>query len=138
MKKTHWSRVLATGLFVAICISWTHGSAQTALSDGYMLEDYGLDAAGDLVDICTLGPIHDDYVAARAFCYGFFEGATHYDDALSSSPDYKRLICAPNTTTRTEAVDAFVAYMQANPRYRSEAPIDAIFRALIAKWPCGG
>jgi hypothetical protein len=106
------------------------------LSDGYMLEDYELDSAADLVDICTLESAHPDHIAARSFCYGYFDGAYHYDLALSSSPDYKDIICAPENTTRTQAVEAFVAYLRANPQYGSEMPIDAIFRALSTKWPC--
>lgn len=111
---------------------WAH----TKLSDGYTLEDFSLGTAGDLVDLCTLEQSHPDHVAARAFCYGFFEGGTHYDEAISTSPTYKKIVCDPPETTRTQAVEVFVSYVRANPRYASETPVDTIFRALVAKWPC--
>ena len=110
--------------------------AQTTLSDGYTLEDFSLGTAGDLVDVCTLEQSHPDHVAAMAFCYGFFEGGMHYDEAISTSPTYKKIVCDPPGTTRTEAVEVFVSYVRANPRYASETPVDTIFRALVAKWPC--
>ncbi|MEA2079684.1 MAG: hypothetical protein U9P00_07480, partial [Pseudomonadota bacterium] len=47
--------------------------AQTMLSDGYTLEDFSLGTAGDLENLCTLEQSHPDHVAAKAFCYGFFE-----------------------------------------------------------------
>lgn len=123
--------VLGAGLLVS-----GQPGAETTLSDGYTLEDFHLRTAADLVDICTLGEDHPDHMAARAFCYGFFEGGAHYDDAISTSPTYKKIVCDPPGTARTEAVDVFVTYMRANPQYASDAPIDTIFRALVAKWPC--
>ncbi len=112
--------------------------AETKLSDGYSLEDFSLLTAADLVDICTLEQSHPDHVAARAFCYGFFEGGIHYHDAISTSPPYQRISCSPPETTRTQAVEVFVTYVRANPQYASKRPIDTIFRALVAKWPCEG
>ena len=136
MRRAMLGRILVVCMTIVMSTSWALVSAQTLLSDGYVLEDFGLKSAGDLVDICTLEKSHPDHVAAMAFCYGFFEGGIHYDTALTSSPSYKKLICDPDGTTRTDAVNEFVAYMQANPNYKSEMPIDAIFRALMAKWPC--
>jgi hypothetical protein len=88
------------------------------------------------VDICTLEQSHPDHVTAMAFCYGFFEGGTHYDDAISTSSTYRKIVCDPPGTTCTQAVDVFVTYVRASPQYASKAPIDTIFRALVAKWPC--
>lgn len=136
MKRANWGRGLAVCVFVMACMLGAQGVAETRLSDGYVLDDYDLDAAGDLVDICTLEEGHIHYEAARAFCFGFFEGAKQYDDLLGASPAYDEIVCAPKGMTRTEAVNEFLAYMQANPQYQSESPIDAVFRAMIAKWPC--
>jgi len=131
-----WSAIVAIAV---LTVGWLVSGqllAGTKLSDGYSLEDFSLDTAADLVDICTLEKSHPDHVAAMAFCYGFFEGGTHYDDALSTSPSYRKLVCDPEGTTRTKAVEVFVEYVRANPQYGSKAPIDTIFRALVAKWPC--
>lgn len=103
---------------------------------GYTEADLILDSAGDLVDVCAIGVSHDHHDAARAFCYGFFEGAIHYDEAISLTTHYVDLVCSPDGTTRVQAVDVFLKYMAANPQYRGEQPIDAIFRALMNEWPC--
>ena len=136
MKIKNWFVIVAVAVVTASWLVSEPLRAQTTLSDGYTLEDFSLDTAGDLVDICTLEQSHPDHVAAMAFCYGFFEGGTHYDDAISTSPTYRKIVCDPVGTTRTQAVEVFVTYVRANPQYASKAPIDTIFRALVAKWPC--
>jgi hypothetical protein len=136
MKIKGWSGIVGVTVLIAGWLVSEQLRAQTTLSDGYTLEDFSLRTAGDLVDICTLEQSHPDHVPAKAFCYGFFEGGAHYDDAISTSPTYKKIFCDPPGTTRTEAVEVFVTYVRANPEYASKAPIDTIFRALVAKWPC--
>jgi hypothetical protein len=133
-----WTGIAGVAVLTAGWLVSGQLRAATVLSDGYTLEDYRLQDAANLVDVCTLGAGHPDHVTARGFCYGFFEGATHYHDTISMSPSYQKIVCAPTGATRTDAVEVFVAYIQANPQYGSEGPIDAIFRALVAKWPCEG
>jgi hypothetical protein len=133
-----WTGIVGAAVLTAGWLVSGQLWAQTKLSDGYTLEDFSLRTAADLVDICTLEQSHFDHMAARAFCYGFFEGGTHYDDAMSSSPTHKKIVCDPPGTTRMETVEVFVSYVRTNPQYGSETPIDTIFRALVAKWPCEG
>ena len=131
-----WSGIAAIAVLIACWLIPGQVRAETRLSDGYSLEDFNLHTASDLVDICVLDKSHPDHIAAMAFCYGFFEGGIHYDDAISHSPSYRKIVCDPEGTTRTQAVEVFVSYVRANPQYGAEAPIDTIFRALVAKWPC--
>ena len=131
-----WAGIAGVAVLTAGWLVSGQLRAATVLSDGYTLEDYTLRTAANLANVCTLGADHPDHVTARGFCYGFFEGATHYHDTIAMSPSYQKIVCAPTGATRTDAVEVFVAYIQANPQYGSEAPIDAIFRALVAKWPC--
>jgi hypothetical protein len=133
-----WTGIVGAAVLTAGWLVSGQLWAQTKLSDGYTLEDFRLRTAADLVDVCTLEQNHFDHMAARAFCYGFFEGGTHYDDAMSSSPTHKKIVCDPPGTTRMETVEVFVSYVRTNPQYGSETPIDTIFRALVAKWPCEG
>lgn len=107
-----------------------------ANTDGYTLEDLKLQSAGDLVDVCTIETGHEEYVAAVAFCYGFFEGAIRYAEAIADSKYRKPLVCAPEGTTRLQAVQVFVEYINENPQYVDEGPVDAIYRALMPRWPC--
>lgn len=107
-------------------------------TDSYTLEDLKLRSADDLVDVCTIEAGHEEYVAAVAFCYGFFEGAIRYAEAIADSKYHKQLVCPPEGTTRLQAVHVFVEYLHANPQYSDERPVDAIYRALMTRWPCTG
>ncbi len=127
--------LLAATVFVAVAVVSGQALAQTKTPSGYNLEDFQLRTSADLLDICTLGPDDPDSVVAKAFCYGFIEGAAHYDEALADGTKVK-IFCGPDTLTRGQAVDEFVAFVRANPQYMTEAPVNTIFRALVAKWPC--
>ena len=97
---------------------------------------FAIDTAGDLIEVCTVDNSHANHQAATAFCYGFFEGAAHYDNALEQSPLHVNLLCEPQDLTRQQAVAVVVEYLAANPQYNSEPAVDGAFRALIAEWPC--
>ena len=122
---------------IVLCSSWLAPATAMAASDGFTLNDIELNSAGDLVDVCTVQSDHEHYDSAVAFCYGFFEGAIRYHQAIAGTEQSKKLVCAPDGTTRLQAVDVFVGYLQANPQYSSEGTVDTIFRALMARWPCG-
>jgi len=136
MRDSKWTGICAAAVLAASVFFPAQMYAQTDQMDGYDLQDFRLESAGHLVDVCTLEQNHPDHRTALAFCYGFFEGGIHYDRALQSSPDHPRIVCEPDGTTRTQAVEVFVTYIKANSQYAAEMPIDAIFRALIDKWPC--
>jgi len=123
--------VLSSGLLVS-----SNLHAATSTSDGYSIEDFKLRTTADLVDVCTLEMGHADYTAALAFCYGFMEGVTHYDNAITKLEEVEDLVCVPDNVTRTQSVAMFIEYTKANPQYGAEPPIDGLFRALVAKWPC--
>ncbi|MDH3888336.1 MAG: Rap1a/Tai family immunity protein [Gammaproteobacteria bacterium] len=138
MKIKNWKGILGVAIVTAGWLVSGQLSAETVLSDGYTLEDFNLHTASDLVDVCTIGQGHADHKTAMGFCYGFFEGGAHYHNTISNSETYHKIVCEPPKTTRTQAVEVFVTYIRANPQYASEAPIDAIFRALVDQWPCEG
>ena len=129
-------RLLTAIAALALCTGSLGVGADTMSSKGYSLEDYHLGSAQDLVDLCTLEESHPDYAIAKSFCYGFFEGAIHYHDTIKEMPGYVEIVCDPEGTTRTAAVIEFTRYLQSNPQYGSEMPLDAVFRALSARWPC--
>ncbi|MDX2419039.1 MAG: Rap1a/Tai family immunity protein [Xanthomonadales bacterium] len=132
---THW-RWAGVLSIVLLGAGWIAPGSAHAGTDGYTLEDLKLDSAGDLMDVCTIDPTHEHYTAGLAFCYGFFEGAIRYDQAISGTDNYVDLVCSPDGTTRLQAVEVFVNYMSENQQYSDERPVDVIFRALIASWPC--
>lgn len=132
MQTMRWTRILGAAVVTA---GWLL-SGNLHATDGYSLEDFTLSTADDLADICAVEIGHEDYEVATAFCYGFIEGAIHYDNAVAGSEWYEDIVCHPTEITRAQTVMVYSAYMKANPQYGSEQPIDAIFRALVAKWPC--
>jgi hypothetical protein len=127
---------LGTLGFALLSTGWLLSTNLHAASDGYSIEDFRLGTGGDLVRVCTVDAGHEHREIAKAFCYGFFEGATHYDDAISGSEWYQDIVCAPDDATREQAVTVFIEYINVNPQHGSEPPIDAIFRALVDEWPC--
>jgi len=133
MRQWNWTAVLSVVLLGALCIA---PGKLVAASEGFTLEDVKLSTAGELLDACTIKPEDEHYDVARAFCYGFFEGGIRFNQALAGAENHKELFCAPEGTTRLQGVEVFTSYLQANPQHATEGPIDAIFRALMAKWPC--
>jgi hypothetical protein len=125
-----------TLVLAALAASSLGTHADTLSSDGYSIEDFKLRSATDLVDVCTIETSHPDHAIATAFCYGFFEGAARYDDAISGTEWYVDIVCTPADANRSQAVAVFVEHMGANPQHGSDTPIDAVFRALSAQWPC--
>ncbi len=135
MNIRQWFGFVAATVLVAGALVSGQALGQTKTPSGYSLEDFQLRTTQDLFDICNLDPGVSDYVTAKSFCYGFIEGAAHYDEALEDGTKIA-IVCAPETATREQAVEAFTMYVRANPQYLKEKPIDTVFRAIIAKWPC--
>lgn len=111
-------------------------AAMSAAQVSAEARDITLGSAGALAEICTVAPSDADSAAELGFCYGFFEGAIRYHQALSGTDKKQHLVCAPAGTTRQQAVEVFVSFVQENPEYNSEAPIDTVIRSLVAHWPC--
>jgi hypothetical protein len=124
-------------LSIALLASgWLAPADVSAAAPPDALRDLRLTSAGDLLNICTHQPEQEDYTAAMSFCYGFFEGGIRYAEAISGANNPRNLVCAPAGTTRLQAVEVYIDYMRANSQYLGEQPIDAVYRALIGKWPC--
>lgn len=130
---TRWTR---TGLLGMALWSAAWIAPATADSGSFTIADLKLRSASELADVCTVEATNADYVAALAFCYGFFEGAIRYAEAIAGPEAHKNLVCPPEGATRMQAVETFVDYLRANPQFASEGPVDTIYRALMPRWPC--
>lgn len=128
---------IALAMAVAMVLGTVASFAEAKESITYGHDDYELDTARDLLDVCTVAPAHEDHDVARAFCFGFFAGGLHFHDAVGGTPDFPRIACAPETTTRSEVVDTFVTYVRGHTQYLTEPPMQTVFRAVVNKWPCG-
>jgi hypothetical protein len=106
--------------------------AQDGVAD---LDDFAVDTAQDLVDLCAVDSSNSLHNEALQFCYGFFEGMIHYHDRLVG-PESKPIVCPTGQVTRQDVVDMYLAFAQANPQFMDEDPADNVMRAAIAEWPC--
>jgi hypothetical protein len=73
---------------------------------------------------------------AEAYCYGYFKGGADFHRALTSGSKYPPIACPGPGVTVRDGVAVFVDYARSHPQYLTEAPMDTVFRAVIAKWPC--
>jgi Rap1a immunity proteins len=119
-------------LFFGMVLASTFGTTQAA----FVPEEFKLDQARQLLNVCTVSTSNPNYLEAYGFCVGYFTGAMHYHRALAKGPDHKAIVCPEHTVTRAEAISAFVAWAKDNPQYLTEEPLEAVMRAAVAKWPC--
>ena len=100
-------------------------------------KDFKANTAQDLVNLCTASPDDSMYHQAINFCHGYFVGAFHYYEAMSSGPKGVKFVCLPDPRpSRNEAINMIVEWVQANPQYLTGTPVEAQFRFMMHKWPC--
>lgn len=104
---------------------------------GLSVDDFELDSAKELLEICTLESAHPDFETAIGFCYGFISGGGHFHRALSQGPEFDPIVCPPAEITHDQVVKMFATYARENPKYLEEPAMDVLFRAAGAEWPCG-
>ena len=98
-------------------------------------EEFRLDDAGDLVQICATQPSDPYYVNAIAFCHGFLAGSFRY--YLATTPLDEQFLCAPGPVpTRRKVMNDFVAWAKAHPQYAQYQAVDVLFRYLAETYPC--
>ena len=109
---------------------------EAAGSQGFGLDDFKLKTGQDLFEICTLDPGNASYWEAQAFCFGYFRGGADFQRALVAGPGFKPIACPAAGATVRDGVDVFVAYARAHPGELTQPPMDVVFRAVSAQWPC--
>lgn len=119
-------------MVIGMMLTTVLGTAQAAFTP----DEFKLDKAQELLDICTVSTSHPDYLEAYGFCVGYFTGAMHYHRALAKGPDHKVIVCPEHTVTRAEAIAVYVAWAKDNPQFMNEEPMETVMRAAVAKWPC--
>lgn len=87
-----------------------------------------------LVSLCSTRPTDPTYAQSLQFCNGFAAGALSYYRATQRPGAAPRYCGLP--AGRQEAVNRFVAWAQANPRYSADNPVDTLFRFLDANYAC--
>ena len=122
---------IAALVFISLVLLCSSVVAQT-------IDDFKIDSAEDLLVLCSVDPTTLNYSAATSFCHGYISGAYHYYKLLALANPSHKFICLPSPPpTRTTAINAFVVWMKENPRYHDGVAVDALFRYLGEKYPCG-
>lgn len=129
------STVMTTFAAMAL-LTATSALCAPASSPGFDNADFELKTAQDLYDLCTAEEGKAAFRTARAFCYGYFTGAKHYHDAAAGAEVIEPLACPPASVSRAESVAVFVEFVRANPQKAGDQPIDVVFEAIAARWPC--
>jgi hypothetical protein len=100
-------------------------------------EQFRVPTTADLIALCAVGKDDPLRVEAIHFCHGFLVGAFQFQEAMSSGPKQKPLVCPPEPRpSRDQAVQQFVAWAREHPQYMGERPVDTMMRFLMERWPC--
>jgi Rap1a immunity proteins len=115
------------------------GSMAYPLEAGAVVqEDFVIQKAEDLVDVCAVTPDEPLYTAAIHFCHGYLVGAYHYYRKAVPGAGKEPFVCPPDPPpSRNEVVRLFVSWARAHPQYQAEDAVDALFRFASEQWPCG-
>jgi hypothetical protein len=125
---------LAAAVLLSVC-SWQASAQDAGTAD---LQDFTLENAQDLADLCDAEPGEQLYAEAKQFCYGFLSGVVHFHDALSAGPNFGRIVCPEGKVTRQDGAKILVDWVEAHPdEARKTDPAEAIVKAALDKWgPC--
>ena len=95
-----------------------------------------LDTTADLVAYCdTIGEV-GEVRDGQNFCDGFIAGSGLLYLELVQAGSIKKIACADPIPTIAQAREAFVTWVAANPEHLSGKPIDGLWRAMAATYPC--
>ena len=100
--------------------------------------DFEVKTAQDLVDLCTVSSSDPLYPHAINFCHGYMIGAYHFYEVAAKGKYGAHFVCIPESApSRNEIIAMFVKWAQDNPQHMKVLPVNAQFRFLEEKWPCG-
>ena len=118
---------------IAFCAAAAAGPAQAAVTQDSFL----LHSTGDLVALCAAPQSDPMYTAAVNFCHGFSVGVFRVLQAEDAARRSGHLFCLPTPTpTRSEAINSFVQWVQADPARGALAPADGIATYLSQQYKC--
>ena len=84
-------------------------------------DDFELDTAADLVELCTApetDPLHRE---AISFCYGFLVGSFHYHVAEYGGIEKSPFICPPEPPPpRAQIIKEYMDWSKKHPQYMNE------------------
>ncbi|HVI92029.1 MAG TPA: Rap1a/Tai family immunity protein [Dongiaceae bacterium] len=101
------------------------------------IDDFRVETAAQLADLCRAVPRDNDTLAAAQFCQGFMTGAYHYHVASQAGPAGKQVVCFQGEEpSRGKAAAEFVNWLDTHPQYASENAVEAQLKWMTDTWPC--
>ena len=100
------------------------------------LSTFKLDETQGLFKLCSVDPESAFAEQALSFCYGYVDGAYSVHEAITANGERARLVCPPDKVTRDDAVWIFLEWAGANQDKWTNVPVEDVFQAWIAKYPC--
>lgn len=120
--------ILAGGMLISVL----GASASAATPDKFEVH-----SAADLVAICSTVPNDNISAAAIGFCHGYVVGVYRTLEEVQEARPAKPFFCVTqNPTSRTEAINAYVAWTTARPAQLSKLPMESIADYLSQTYPC--
>ena len=113
--------------------------ALLATSQAAALNPTGFDVekTGHLVKLCSVSAEDPLYNEAMGFCLGYVDAAIDYHQAMTAGDKYAPVACPEEEVTREQLVVVFLDWSKGNASYMDvESPVNGLFRAASAKWPC--
>ncbi|HVJ42566.1 MAG TPA: Rap1a/Tai family immunity protein [Dongiaceae bacterium] len=124
-------------LFISLLSFCAALSALPIAADAVTIDDFRVETARQLADLCRTVPKDNDSLAATQFCQGFITGAYRYHLASQAGPGSKPVICFQGSEpSRGKAAAEFVSWLDAHPQYAGEDAVEAQFKWLTDTWPC--
>ena len=123
-------KLLAAGVLMAAALAGPPVLAATP-------DNFSVRSAADLVEICRSTPNDNISSAAAGFCQGYVVGVYRTLEEIQEARPKARLFCMDqHPPTRTEAINAYVAWIDARPDERDKRPMESITDYLATTYPC--
>jgi hypothetical protein len=108
----------------------------TGAATAQSIEDFELNTAADLLDVCAPAEGSPDRDVALAFCYGYMVGGADLYARLVQARAIEPWVCVEPTPQLTEIRRAFVDWAQQHRSSLSGHPADAFWEAVSVTYPC--
>ncbi len=102
-------------------------------------ENFNVQSGADLVQICRTVPSDNVSSATAGFCHGYVVGVYRTLEEVQEARPRARFFCmdqAQHPPSRTEAIAAYVSWMDTRPDEMSKPPMESIADYLAATYPC--
>jgi Rap1a immunity proteins len=100
------------------------------------IENFELDTAADLLDVCAPAPGSPEADAALAFCYGYIVGGADLYARLVQAKAIEPWACAEPVPQLTEIRNAYVDWARSHRSALGGDPADAFWQAMTSAYPC--